>query len=277
MQPNEDKTTDNRHWWDERAAFHRNTPLYQEHITRLKGGDVCLLPLDLQELGSVDGLNVLHLQCHIGTDTLSLARLGATVTGVDFSEVAIREARQLSEDLGIPASFERHDIHALSPRFSNRFDRVFTSHGVLGWLPDLHVWAEQIAHCLVSGGQLYLSESHPLVWAFADEQAVQETTLQLEHPYLAQDQPMTFSEAGSYADPTRSTAKNRTVEWSWGLGDVVNALLGAGLRIDSLKEHPLGFYPVTKRFERRSDGHYQLPAPLHGRFPLTFTLRASKP
>ena len=106
MTSNDNRIKLNHSWWNERARYHRKTPLYQEHIDKLKAGGLSLLPLEVDELGDIQGLNVLHLQCHIGTDSLSLSRLGANVTGVDFSEVAIQEARQLSLDLGINATFE---------------------------------------------------------------------------------------------------------------------------------------------------------------------------
>ena len=121
------------------------------------------MPLEVSELGD---LTVLHSQCHIGTDTLSLSRLGADVV----SEVAIAEARKLSKDLGIPAAFEVREIAALKSEFPEAFDMVFTSHGVLTWLSDLSIWAEQLAGCLRKGGSFYISEGHPLVWAFADEE-----------------------------------------------------------------------------------------------------------
>ena len=271
------RTELNHAWWNERAGFHRQTSLYQKHIDRLTRGGLSLLPLEVSELGDIRGLSVLHLQCHIGTDTLSLSRLGATVTGVAFSEVAIQEARQLALDLDIPATFERCEIESLQTRYSEAFDLVFTSHGVLSWLPDLNEWARQISGCVVPGGQVYLSESHPLVWALAEESPVQETSLKLEFPYLAQDQPGTFVDTGSYAARALPTQANETTQWSWILGDVVNAFITAGMTINHLHEHAAGFYPVTPEFQERADGHYRLPAPLDGRFPLPFTLRATKP
>ena len=277
MSSDDSRTELNHAWWNERAGLHRETPLYQKHIDRLTRGGLSLLPLEVSELGDIRGLSVLHLQCHIGTDTLSLSRLDATVTGVDFSEVAIQEARQLSLDLGIPATFERCEIESLQPRYSETFDPVFTSHGVLSWLPDLNEWARQISGCVVPGGQVYLSESHPLVWALAEESPVQETSLKLEFPYLAQDQPGTFVDTGSYADRELPTQANETTQWSWSLGDVVNAFITAGMTINHLHEHAAGFYPVTPEFQEGADGHYRLPAPLDGRFPLTFTIRATKP
>ena len=267
----------NRAWWNERAQHHRHTILYKQHIRRLREGGLALLPLDVAELGDIRGRQVLHTQCHIGTDTLSLARMGAHVTGVDFSQVAIEEARKLSEELEIAAQFEVCENDKLSERFGSNFDLVFTSHGVLTWLPNLTSWAEQIAGCLVPGGRFYLSELHPLMWSLADKRAVTDTGLKLAYPYLSMRRSMMFVESGSYADKTLETRNNTTYEWPWGVGDVINALIGAGLVITQLKEHPRGFYPVSPEFVECSDGHYQLPATIHGRFPVTMTVKAFKP
>lgn len=266
----------NLSWWNERAAFHRDTPLYQKHIERLRNGGLALLPLEVSELGDLTGKKVLHSQCHIGTDTVSLSRLGADVTGIDFSEVAIAEARKLSKDLGIPATFEVRELSRLVSEFPEAFDMVFTSHGVLTWLSDLEAWARDLAGCLKPEGRFYISEGHPLVWAFADEHPVDDGSLRLGHPYLSQPKPSSFVESGSYADREVETEINQTTEWSWGIGDVVNALIGAGLRIDWLNEHPLGFYPASEKFIEEKNGHYRLPDGLHGKYPLAFSIQATK-
>ena len=263
-------------WWNERAAQHRQTPLYQTHIKRLENGGLALLPLEVQELGEIRGQNVLHVQCHIGTDTLSLARLGAHVTGIDFSEAAISEAQNLAQDLGIRAHFETCEISELAHRYSGHFDLVFASLFLLKWLHDLNGWAKQLAACLSPGGRVYLSDSHPLVWALADHDPIRGNELVLGYPYLAQDAPSAFVEAGSYADRTLPTTANETREWSWGLGDVVNAIIGAGLTLEFLNEHTVGFYPAIADCVAGADGHYRLPEALDGRYPLTFSLSARK-
>ena len=198
------------------------------------------------------------------------------MTGVDFSEVAIAEARKLSRDLGIHATFEVRELSALQSEFSEGFDMVFTSHGVLTWLSDLRVWAEQLAGCLRPGGNFYISEGHPLVWAFADELPVDDGGLRLGHSYLSQPKPSNFVESGSYADREAETEINQTTEWSWGIGDVVNALIASGLRIDQLNEHSLGFYPASDKFIEQDNGHCRLPDGLHGKYQLTFSIQATK-
>ena len=140
----------------------------------------------------------------------------------------------------------------------------------------MNIWAQQIADCLVLGGQLYLSESHPIVWALAEDEAIHNDILKLGFPYLAQKQPSIFIESGSYADRDVRTQANKSLEWSWGLGDVINSLIAAEMTVKHLNEHPVGFYPATPKFQKGQDGHYRLPSPLDGLFPLTFTVRAEK-
>ncbi len=268
----------NRAFWDERAGYHLQTPFYQTYLRRLKSGGHSLLPLEVGELGDIKGLKVLHLQCHVGTDSLSLARLGADVTGVDFSRVAIEQATALSEDLGIPARFEQMEISEVGERLSGAFDLVFTSYGVLTWLPDLNLWARNIAQSLRAGGRFYIVEMHPLAFAMADDTDLERGAFRLGYSYLAQEDALQFNdEPGSYADRERKTTANDTREWSWGLGDVVGALLAAGLELMWLREHADGFCPQVQGMPRSEDGHYRLPAPLHGQYPLTFSIMASKP
>lgn len=267
----------NRAWWDERAAYHSDTPLYRKHLQKLKSGDVSLLPFEVSEIGDIKGLNVLHLQCHIGTDTLSLSRLGAKVTGVDFSKIAIEQAKRLSADTGIPAEFKQCEIKDIGELFPGQFDLVYTSQGVLNWLPDLDIWAGQIAASLKSGGHLYVSESHPLAWSLAEENAIGKDSLRLGLAYLAQPVVEKFTETGSYADREKDTANNDTVEWSWGLGDIINSLIAGGLELLWLKEHAEGFYQAVPGMVESEDGYWRLPDTLHGKFPLTFTLMAIKP
>jgi len=266
----------NRTWWNERAGFHLETAFYQNFQRRLADGGHALLPREVEELGDISGLDVLHVQCHVGTDTLSLVRLGAHTTGIDFSPVAVEKARNLAEALGIPSRFEQAEIGSLRARFGPQFDLVFTSYGVLSWLPDLSLWAHNIAGCLRPGGRFYIIEGHPLAYAIADEANISGGRLELEYPYLAQTKAQPFNGSGSYADRERSTTANDTREWSWGLGDITNALMEAGLQLRWLREHPEGFCPIHPAMKQCADGHYRFPAPIHGRFPMTFSIMADK-
>jgi hypothetical protein len=146
----------------------------------------------------------------------------------------------------------------------------------LSWLPDLDLWARQIAAALKPGGVFYLLEGHPLVWALSEQRPVDGQALRLELPYLAQPAPMRFSEPGTYAGRGRDTVANDTCEWSWGLGDIVSALVGAGLALEWLREHPLIFYPAIPELVRDAQGYHRLPGVMNGRFPLSFSLRATR-
>ena len=266
----------NRAWWDERAALHPDTPLYREAIERLRRGGDALLPLDDEVLGDLAGLDVLHLQCHIGTDTLSLARRGARVTGVDFSPAAIARAGDLSQELGIPATFVESDVVALPQVLQADFDLVYTSYGALCWLADLGRWAEAVARFLRPRGRLVVIDSHPLALAMAREQEAGGPALRLDWPYL-QREPIRVEEQGSYADPGAATRRSVTFEWAHGLATVVQAVVDAGLTLERLSENEAGYYPLTSGMVRSDDRLWHLPSPLRGRYPLTYTLVARQP
>ncbi len=267
---------DNERWWDERAAFHLDTPMYREFVERLRDGHDALLPFDNRVLGDVDGLDVLHLQCHVGTDTLSLARRGARVTGVDFSEASLQQARGLAADLGIEASFVHGNAIDLPVSLQGPFDLVYTSYGVLCWLDDLMPWAAGIASRLRPGGRLVVIDCHPLWRSRADKPLVDGGVL-LRYPYLPQRAAMRFDDAGSYASPTQKTEHDTNHDWSHGIGAMFGAVRRAGLSIDRFEEHPEGYYQATPTMTRGSDRLWRLPEPLHGQFPLTFTLVAKAP
>ncbi|MEC9072878.1 MAG: class I SAM-dependent methyltransferase [Myxococcota bacterium] len=271
----EDPYDVNRAWWDECAGFHLETPFYQRYVQKLMAGGHCLLPLEVGELGDVKGLDVLHLQCHVGPDTLSLARLGAQVTGVDFSPVAIREATGLADRLGIEANFVQSEVGDLGGRFPQRFDLVFTGYGALSWLSDLTEWAENIAATLRPGGRLYVVEMHPLAYALDEEWTPESGPLRVRYPYLAQESPLEFDDDGTYADRERLMKNRSTREWPRGLGDVVTAVQSAGLNLVFLREHAVGFCPIVQDMEPDDDGHYRLPPELHGAYPMTFSLMAT--
>lgn len=278
MTETDDPTETNLHWWNERASFHLDTELYRSMVDRLRAGGDCLLPLEDAELGDLAGVDVLHMQCHLGTDTLSLARRGARAIGVDFSPVAIERARRLAFELGIDARFETLRIEAAGAHFGPTFDLVYSTYGTVTWLPDLRAWASSIAGALRPGGRVYVADTHPLLFALCDRSPVSPEALSLRYPYLAQPEPLHMSDAvGTYAEPDRETRHNRTVEWSWGLGDIVNALVGAGLTLSWLREHPESFYSAIPGMVPLGDGRWRLPEPHHGRYPLTFSLSAEKP
>ncbi|MFW6115486.1 MAG: class I SAM-dependent methyltransferase [Chloroflexota bacterium] len=267
----------NRAWWDERVSLHADSAFYD--VKAFKDGDLTLMDLERSELGDVAGRSLLHLQCHFGLDTLSWARLGAQVTGVDFSEEGIALARSLSEDLGIEAAFVCSDVYELPAMLSGEFDIVFTSYGVLCWLPDLVRWAEAIAHFLAPGGTFYIAETHPFALVFYDEEDAED--LQVHYPYFQGPEPMRFEDAGSYAEPMAESTHRVTYEWTHTLGDVVNALISAGLQIEFLHEFPYACCRMLPFMEQDEDGWWRLTPPDGSAWagdgvPLTFSLKARK-
>ena len=260
----------NRALWDEIAPVHFNA--YRE-VDILRGGGIALDELELQEVGDVRGKTLLHLQCHIGTDTLSWARLGAIVTGVDFSPQSLAYARQLQQELGLDASFVQSNIYDLPDVLDGQFDVVYTSRGVLCWLRDLDAWAEIIAHYLKPGGIFYIMESHPLLNVFEETEPGR---LSIVYPYFHRSEPTLWDdESGDYADESY-VAQHPSYEWDWAVSDILGALLKAGLVLESFAEHDRLFFKRFPSMAEFAPGWFRLPQ-YAGKLPLIFTLRARKP
>ena len=197
---------------------------------------------DIPLLGDITGLDVVHLQCHIGTDTLSLARRGAkSVTGLDLSPESLKLAKQLAESAagGENVSFMEGDVYS-APRLlgEGKFDLVFTGIGALCWLPDIKRWAETVAALLKPGGQLFIREGHPLLWALDDKVR---DKLVIDYPYFETKEPLVYQYENTYVELAAGTEKKakatKTVEWNHGMGETVGAVLGAGMRLTGLVEH----------------------------------------
>jgi SAM-dependent methyltransferase len=218
---------------------------------------------------------VLHLQCHIGTDTLSLARRGATVTGIDFSEDAVAQARALSTELGIDATFLASDVYTLPERLEGTFDLVYTSYGVLCWLGDLKRWAEVAAGYVQPGGRLIVIDSHPVGNAVADD-GLGETHVTLDWPCLPSRAPIREDSPGSYAD--RGAQIEHRTRWAWahGLGEIVQSVLDAGLTLERLDEYTEGYCPRHEGMVQAADRTWHYPQPHHGRIPQVFSLVARR-
>ncbi|HEY1331278.1 MAG TPA: class I SAM-dependent methyltransferase [Actinomycetota bacterium] len=267
----DERLSSNRELWNEWTGIHETSTFYD--LEGFRRGGVRLRAYERDEVGEVTGKTLLHLQCHFGMDTLSWARLGATVTGVDFSDRAVELARRLADEIGTPATFVRSDVYELPSVLDGEFDIVYTSRGVLGWLPDVERWAHVAARFVKPGGFFYITEVHPVCQVFDDEAS----ELRLRYPYASPaDEAMVFPVQGSYAD--RDAPVEHDVEYGWnhGLGEVVSALAGAGLHIEFLHEFPFAEweYPFL---ERHDDGRWWLPESAGGGLPLFFSLKASKP
>ncbi len=266
-----DYTADNRRWWDEVTPVHIEK--YGDQfvgVDEFLAGQTSLDPLELAELGPVQGKRLLHLQSHFGLDTLSWAREGAKVTGLDFSGVAIKKARGLARQAGLEATFIETNVYEARPLLDPPYDIVYTSRGVLNWLHDLDVWAKLIADSLSPGGVFYLMELHPLLFVIdLDKQQ----RLELKYPYFhSRDALPGEPGEGDYADPLY-IPKAPTWEWSWSLGDVVSALAGAGLRIEFLHEWPWLFYKAMPVMKEHQPGRWIIPG-YEDKIPLTYTLKA---
>ena len=258
--------------WDELTDIHVESEFYGvEEFKRTDGPR--LDAFEIEEMGDVSGKTLLHLQCHFGLDTLSWARLGATVTGADFSPKAIEVARALARDVGIDARFILSELYELPAHLDERFDIVYTSNGVLGWLPDIHAWGGVVDHFLKPGGTFYITEFHPVMWSFDDSPDV--TDLKLKYPYFPDGKAFEFPVDGDYADPNAEVKTRSHFAWIFSLASVVTALTERGLHIEFLHEFDHCASKVFPFMEER-DKRFYLPERIEGEIPLSFSIKATK-
>ncbi|MEU5896438.1 MULTISPECIES: class I SAM-dependent methyltransferase [unclassified Streptomyces] len=245
----------------------------QYDLAGFRVGGSRMRALERAEVGEVRGRSLLHLQCHVGIDTLSWARLGARVTGVDFAAEGVATARSLAADIDPSAVFVEADVLALPDHLDGHFDIVYTSHGVLGWLPDLRRWAEVVAHFIAPGGFVYVFESHPAAWML--DNRLDTAELRLRYSYFGEPEPLSFEYRSPTAVPDREVPG---VEYAWGhsLGEIVSALASAGLTIEFLHEWPFVAWRMLPCMVEHDDYWWRLPDGLPS-VPLSFSLRASKP
>jgi SAM-dependent methyltransferase len=256
----------NRANWDDRVPIHVASSFYD--LAGFRAGADTLRPFEPAEAGDVAGKRLVHLQCHIGLDTLSWARRGALVSGLDFSAPAISAASALASELGIRATFVVSDVYdAEAALGGRRFDIVYTGIGALAWLPDIPRWARVVAGLLAPGGFLYLVEGHPFAQILDDA-----TGLVVSRDYF--DSGPTVEEfAHTYTDGP-ALEHVRTVEFQHGIGEVITALIEAGLRIEFLHEFEFDAFGRYDSLQRHDDGTYRFP-PGRPRVPLIFSVRAA--
>lgn len=262
----------NRAMWDERVPIHASSAVY-DHDGFRKGRDE-IRAFEAEEVGDVTGKRLVHLQCHMGQDTLSWARRGAAkVVGLDFSEPAIEVARGLASDIGLAdrAEFVVSDVYEAAAALPDRdYDIVYTGIGVLDWLPDIERWASTAASLVAPGGFLYLAEFHPITHVLDWEGGTR-----IETDYFHRD-PVVTDEPGTYVDFRAETVQNLSFERLHTLGDIVSSLAAAGLRIEFLHEHDVTLFSRYATLERGEDGLYRAPKG-QPRVPLMFSLKASRP
>ncbi|MHA1994111.1 MAG: class I SAM-dependent methyltransferase [Candidatus Hodarchaeales archaeon] len=261
----------NKKRWNELADVHFRGEFY--NVEKFREGGISITDLEVKEVGSVKGKKLLHLQCHFGKDTLSWARLGAQVTGVDFSARAVALATQLSGEIDIDATFIQSEISNLKQTTlpAQSFDIVYTSHGAIYWLPELKTWADLITYYLKPGGFFYIAEGHPTAMIFDDEN---EEGFEVRYPYFHQEDPLDFDYDSSYASGDVKIKNTKEYGWIHDLGYIVNNLINSGLQIEFLREYPFTAWKMFP-FLKEKDGWWILPEK-YQKIPLTFTLKAKK-
>ena len=264
----------NRDNWDDRVPIHVASNDYG--VAAFKNDEDYVSPVvrfDAPLLGDVNGKSLLHLQCHFGLDTLSWARLGAAVTGIDFSPKAIEAARQLNAYTSLSGRFVESELYDSPSALDEQFDIVYTSIGALCWLPEVRRWAEIVAHFLKPGGIFYIREMHPVLWSMDYERKDGLRCLTL--PYFEKEEPMRWEESQTYTDGETPLGHTVTYEWNHSMGEIITSLIDAGLRIEYLKEYPytsgaLGLPGV----ERGEDGMWRFPGS-NDSFPMMYSIRAT--
>jgi SAM-dependent methyltransferase len=259
----------NLKWWNETTDINLNSEFYD--VKGFIEGKSSLKSVELNGLGELQGKSVLHLQCHFGMDSLSLARLGANVTGIDLSDKAIALAQKLNEELGLSAKFLSTDIYKTSELIQEQFDIVYTSYGVLCWLSDLNKWAEIIYSRLKPGGFFFIAETHPIMSIYGLDKSGE---LTVQYPYFNSGAVECISDR-SYADRSVELTNTKTFQWDHTLSDVINALISVGLKIETVQEYP---YCAYEKFPglmfKDNDGWWKFKNDQY--LPLLFSIKAHK-
>ena len=265
----------NKARWDEVVSIHVASPFYR--VQEFLAGEDILLPIERAEIGDLAGKSLVHLQCHFGLDTLALARRGAKVTGLDFSQNAIAAARDLAARAGIDARFVEGNLYDAPHLIAERFDRAYVSWGAINWLPDIRGWARVVAEMLKPGGELYLLEGHP--FALTLDQPDRDTggtgPLRPTFNYFGGGAPLVFETATTYTGEATTLANTKTHEFAHGIGEILSALMEAGLTLTYFKEHDSLAWALWSMMQEGPDRMYRLPAG-HPNLPLSFSLKARK-
>jgi len=255
----------NKKLWNTKTDFHIASALYDnENFIK---GNTSLNEIELGLMGDISGKKILHLQCHFGQDTISLERLGAQVTGVDFSDQAIERAKELAEKTNSKATFICSDIYDLPKVCNQKFDMVFTSYGTIGWLPNIEKWAKVVSHFLLPKGKFVFVEFHPVVWMFDDDFS------KIQYNYF-KSAPIEETETGTYADKY-APINLKSVTWNHSMSEVVNSLLGNGLRLDLLNEYDYSPYDCFNKTQKIAERKYRIKH-LANTIPMVYAIRATK-
>ncbi|MEM9915292.1 MAG: class I SAM-dependent methyltransferase [Planctomycetota bacterium] len=262
----------NRLSWNDRVQAHWDSAMYRKHADALRRGGHGLAEHIVRGVGPVEGQSLVHLQCHMGMETMAWSRLGAKATGLDFSLPAIDKAVGLRDELALDTHFVCGNVYDARELIEGQFDVVFVSIGSLCWLPDVKRWSRVVASLLRPGGRLFLNDVHPLMDMLEDK-TDEPAGFGLHYPYLGGDR-VVCDEDGTYADDTVGFTHNRNATWGHPLGDVVTGLIEAGLRITRLEESSRCVWPALKVMERVGEDRWEFPEPWRGKIPVDFTLIA---
>lgn len=255
----------NKKAWNDKVDYHLESDFYDQKSFR--EGRNSLNTIELNLLGDVSGKKILHLQCHFGQDTMSLSRMGAEVTGVDFSDKAISVAERTAADLNLSTRFICSDIYALPDALDEKFDLVFTSYGTIGWLPDLKKWSAVVSRFLKPGGRFVFAEFHPFVWIFDTD------FKNITYSYFNKES-IVLVEEGTYAD-TDAPIKNTTASWNHPLSDVLENLISAGLEIEAFREFDYSPYNCFNGMTEFEPGKFRIDT-FGDKFPMVYALSALK-
>ena len=270
--PIDEPRAENRANWDDRVAGHIDGYRMDRYLTDPRHmSDIVMF--DKDRLGELEGKKVLHLQCHIGSDTITLARMGATVTGIDFAPSAIAACRDLFAKTNTPGTFIESELYDAPNHLDEKFDMVYTGVGAINWLPDIDGWAGVVDHFVAPGGRLFMTEGHPVAWAL--DQDREDRLLVLDFPYF-EGRMQTWDEATSYLGDATLT-HTRSNEWNHSLGEIFTALLDRGFIIKLFEEHQVLPWRMHAWMEESGDGWFRFPGDVSDQVPLMYTLIAEKP
>ena len=255
----------NRALWNSRTDVHVESEFYD--VEGFLAGNTSLKEIELDLLGDIRAKKVLHLQCHFGQDTLSLARMGADVTGADLSDRAVEYARELAMRTNLQAEFVCCDIYDLPQNLQGQFDIVFTSYGTIGWLPDLDKWAGVVSHFLKPGGKFVFVEFHPVVWMFDD------ALEKVAYSYF-NAAPIIENENGTYADK-HADIHNKSISWNHNLAEVLQSLINAGITPKDIREYDFSPYDIFPNSTEEEPGRYRV-AHMGDRLPLVYSVVGEK-
>jgi len=255
----------NKKSWNQRTDCHIDSEFYDNKA--FLAGKSSLNTFELDMLGDVKRKKILHLQCHFGQDSISLTRMGAKVTGVDLSDVAIERASEFAKSTGADAKFVCCNVYDLDQHLDEKFDIVFTSYGTISWLPDLDRWAQIISHFLKPEGKFVFVEFHPVIWMFDDQ------FNRIAYNYN-NNGPIIETEQNTYADK-EANINLECVAWNHGIGEVLNSLIKNDIQIESLKEYDYSPYKCFNKLNEFEKGKYRVEH-LGDKIPMVYSILGKK-